>query len=239
MRRRGGEDMRSYWDERAQLNAAWFVDTTLDYDQPDMDRFFAMGDEIVNFALDRAPCPPADWGVALELGAGLGRVCQALAKRFESVVGVDVSAEMLRQGRELVDDTRVLLIQGDGSSLAPIRDGSVDFALTFTVFQHIPKVPVIEAYIAEIARVLRPGGLCAFQWNNEPGSFRWSLRRRTLGLVPPAFRGGRHGTHAPQFLGSRVSARRIQAAAERAGLRVRKMEGLGTLFAWIWAERSE
>lgn len=238
MTRRSRADMRSYWDERAQLNAAWFVDTTLDYEQPDMERFFKVGEEIAAYALDRSPRPPERYQTALEIGSGLGRVSRALTKTFKSVVGIDVSAEMLRRGRGLVPDPQVLFVQGDGSGLSAVRDESVDFVLTFTVFQHIPRVRVIEEYIREMGRVLRPGGVCAFQWNNEAGSIRWTIRRRALSLLPLGWRGGRHGTHAPQFLGSRVSTRRIRAATEAAGLRISKTEELGTLFAWAWAERA-
>lgn len=230
--------MRAYWDERARINAAWYVDTTLDFDAPDMDRFFDSGEQIVAFALDGAPFLPRS-EVALEIGAGLGRISRALADRYERVIGLDLSEEMLRRARSAVPEERVLFLVGDGVSLAPIRDSSVDLLLTFTVFQHIPDVSVIERYIVESGRVLRPGGLAVFQWNNQRWAWFWRLRRS---LAPALDRLGLqrdlHGRCVPEFMGSRVPLRRIRRALDRAGLRARRTEGLGSLFAWVWAERA-
>ena len=230
------DGMRRYWDDRARENAAWYVDTTLHYDDPDMVRFFADGERIVGDALHDAPALPMRTEVAVEIGSGLGRVVQALATRFDRVVGVDISPTMVEEARRLVPDDRVEFRLGDGASLAGIDDASVDLVLSFTVLQHIPDPAVIEAYLREAGRVLRPGGVLVFQWNNTPGARRWVLRRWWLsllqrsGLRPEAF-----GRHAPAFLGSRVPLRRIDAALRVGGLTRVGVRGEGTLFAWAWA----
>ena len=99
--------MRAYWDDAARRNAVWYVDTSLSYEGPDMDRFFETGRRIVSEALDGSPVPLPGTGTAVEIGAGLGRVCRALADRFDRVVGLDVSPEMVERARGLVDDPRV------------------------------------------------------------------------------------------------------------------------------------
>lgn len=238
MKKRSEEEMRAYWDERARLNAAWYVDTSLDFDEPDLQRFFETGRRIVADALARSPVDPPGSTLAVEIGSGLGRVCLPLAERFERVVGLDISSEMVERSRELVDDPRIEFVLGDGSTLRGVDDGSADLVLTFTVFQHIPDPAVIEGYILEAGRVLRPGGVLCFQWNNTPGSWWWALRRRVLGLLE---RSGvyreRYGRHDPAFLGSRVSLERIRRALDGAGLDLHRTEGLDTLYAWAWAER--
>src|ERR1051325_4529948 len=88
------EGMRTDWDDRARCNAAWYVDTSLRFDHPDMVKFFETGEAIVGDALDRAPMDPPAGGTAVEIGAGLGRVCLALSHRFDEVMGVDISQEM-------------------------------------------------------------------------------------------------------------------------------------------------
>ena len=88
------DEMRRYWDERARRNAVWYVDTSTDYHAPDMGRFFATGQAIADEALS-GPVAPAGRALAVEIGCGLGRVCQALAARFDAVVGIDLSPEML------------------------------------------------------------------------------------------------------------------------------------------------
>jgi SAM-dependent methyltransferase len=230
--------MRSYWDEGARRNAVWYVDTSLDYDNPDFERFLETGRVIVAEALDDAPVAPAEHGLAVEIGCGLGRICRALAERFDRVIGVDISPEMLKQAGELVKDPKVEFRLGDGVSLDVLETASADLVLSFTVFQHIPSVAVICDYLTEAGRVLKPGGVLVFQWNNEPGAVRWRVRRALLsvlqrtGVRPETYR-----RYAPEFLGSRVPLRRIEPALERGGLHLKSVRGAGTLFTWAWAQR--
>jgi SAM-dependent methyltransferase len=236
--RSGAGKMRAYWDDAARRNAVWYVDTSLDYEAPDMERFFETGRRIVSEALDQSPIFPPATGLAVEIGSGLGRVCGALAGRFDHVVGIDVSPEMVKRARKLVPDPRVRFEVGDGVTLAAVEDRSADLVLSFTVFQHIPEVPIIEGYLREAARVLVPGGLFVFQWNNEAGSLRWRLRRGLLGaLQRTRVRPERHLRHAPEFLGSRVPVRRIERALEESDVELCATAQTGTLFAWAWAQR--
>ena len=55
--------------------------------------------------------------MAVEIGSGLGRVCMALAERFDRVVGVDMSPEMVHRASEMVTDPRVSFRVGDGLGL--------------------------------------------------------------------------------------------------------------------------
>ena len=230
--------MRSYWDEAARSNALWYVDTSLSFEHPDVQRFIETGRQIVADALDHAPVAPAESHLAIEIGSGLGRVCLALADRFDRVIGVDVSPEMITRANELAADPRVSYQLGSGSSLQPIPDESADLVLSFAVFQHIPRVSIIAGYIAEAARVLRPGGVLVFQWNNTPGAYRWIARRVLLSfLQSTGLRAERHGRYAPEFLGSRVPLERIRSALAEGGLELQGAAGLNTLYAWAWAEK--
>src|SRR5688572_2057607 len=109
--------MRRYWDDRARENAAWYVDTSLDYDDPDMERFFETGRIVVREALLEAPVQPDRREVALEIGSGIGRISAALGEHFERVIGLDVSEEMVAKARGLVENPRVEFVVGDGVSL--------------------------------------------------------------------------------------------------------------------------
>lgn len=225
--------MKRYWDERARLNAPWYVDTSLEYDDIDLDRFFETGRRIAAEAVVRVSVD-APHELAVEIGCGLGRVAIALADRYDKVIAVDVSAEMLARAQK---HERVEYVLGDGSTLSGIEDASADLVVTFTVFQHIPSVRVIERYIEEAGRVLRPGGSFVFQWSNEPGALRWRARRALLGTMHRLGRRERYGRNAAQFLGSRVPMSRIRATLDRAGLRLEHTKGEGTLFAWAWATK--
>lgn len=234
--------MARFWDDRARCNAAWYVDTSIDYGEPDMDRFFATGRAIVAEALDDPPGgaleEPVGRALAVEIGSGLGRVCRALAERFEAVVGLDVSEEMVRRARGLVTEPGVRFEVNDGRSLRPLGDGTVDLVLSFTVFQHLPRMALVEGYIEEAARVLRPGGLLVFQWNNTPGPWRWWVRRTVLvALQRTGLRPERHRRHSGAFLGCRIPVASVTRAVGASGLSLRATKGTGSLFAWAWATK--
>jgi SAM-dependent methyltransferase len=231
--------MRDYWDERARLNAAWYVDTTLDFEQPDMQRFFDSGEQIVADHYVGGVVQPAGQALAVEIGSGLGRICRALRPHFDRVVGVDISTEMVTRARELVTEPGVEFVVGTGVGLTGVEDACADLVFSFTVFQHIPDPAIVEGYIAEAGRVLRPGGVFVFQWNNEAGSSIWRLRRAALSMLQrTGLRPETYGRHASEFLGSRIPRRRIDAALQRAGLELRGTRGDGTLFTWAWAVRT-
>lgn len=233
------DGMRRFWDEAAAANAPWYVDTSISYDDPDMDAFWEAGRVIAALAVD-GPVAPRERKLAVEIGPGLGRIVRSLVQDhgFARAVGVDISEEMVRQAREAVPDPRVSFEVGSGSGLGPIDASSADLVMSFTVFQHIPDVSVIEQYIIEAGRVLRPGGVLAFQWNNLPGDRRWAIRRRLLALLQrTGIRPERYRRNAPEFLGSRVAVPRISTAIERAGLELQGTRDTGTLFAWAWATK--
>lgn len=238
MRERTRRAMRDYWDGGARRNAAWYVDTTLTYDEPDMAAFFSSGEDIVEELVDRAPVGPAGRELAVEIGPGLGRLCRALAARFDRVIGVDVSGEMVSRAHELVPDERVSFQVGDGVGLGGLEDACADLVLSFTVFQHIPRAAAVHRYLEEAARVLRPGGVLVFQWNNTPGPRRWAVRRAVLaGLQRSGLRPEHYRRHAPAFLGCRIPLPPLERTLERSGMRLAGTSGLGTLFAWAWAVR--
>lgn len=229
---------RDFWDSAAKASAAFYVDTTVSYDAPDMEAFFATGKTIVDQAL--APVKPAGHALAVEIGSGLGRNCLALAGHFDRVVGIDIAPEMIRQAGELVDDERVSFVLTDGAALPSIHDSSADFVLTFTVFQHIPDIDVIEAYVAEAGRVLKPGGVFAFQWNNQSSELSWKLRRGVKAAMQKVgLKKDPYHRNAVNFLGSTVSIERMRRALDAAGLEVAKTDGEGTLFCWGWAVKGQ
>ena len=231
--------MKKYWEERATLNAAWYVDTTVDWDAPDMVRFFETGRRIVAEALDQVSpnvAPPSGRELAVEIGSGLGRVCAALSERFDRVVGIDVAAGMVSRAHELVARPNVSFEVGDGTTLRPLPDASADLVLSFTVFQHVLRPSVIEGYLAEAARVLRPGGLLVFQWNSTTGTTRWWLRRSLLDLLQrTGLSRQERDTNAAAFLGTTLSVARVRRSLGRVGLQLLDVRGAGTLFTWAWA----
>jgi SAM-dependent methyltransferase len=114
-----------------------------------------------------APVPDED---VLEIGFGPGRTLGLLAERGARVTGVDVSEEMVRlagrRNAELVRTGALTLHRGEGVTL-PVDDQSQDAVLSVHNLYFWPQP---EATIAEIARVLRPGGriLLVFRGREHP-----------------------------------------------------------------------
>jgi ubiquinone/menaquinone biosynthesis C-methylase UbiE/DNA-binding transcriptional ArsR family regulator len=94
------------------------------------------------------------WTVG-DLGCGTGQVSAALAPFVGHVVAVDASAAMLQAAkRRLLGFANVDLRRGELESL-PIDDARLDAATMMLVLHHVPEP---ERALAEVARVLTPGG---------------------------------------------------------------------------------
>jgi SAM-dependent methyltransferase len=97
---------------------------------------------------------PSDWVVA-DLACGAGSVTVRLAPHVARVIGVDRTPEMLAAARIRSQGLpNVELLEADLAAL-PIPDGSCDGALLLLALTHIESP---EAALAEMARILRPGG---------------------------------------------------------------------------------
>jgi SAM-dependent methyltransferase len=91
-------------------------------------------------------------GRALDAGCGTGRHTKYLVERGHQVIGVDASPDMLSQARR--DLPRADLRAGDLLAL-PLESASVDAAVCALALTHFES---LGPPIAELARVLRPGG---------------------------------------------------------------------------------
>jgi ArsR family transcriptional regulator len=94
------------------------------------------------------------WTVG-DLGCGTGQVAAALAPFVARVIAVDGSAAMLQAAKKRVQGAdNIDLRRGDLEAL-PIDDAQLDAATMMLVLHHVPEP---ERAIAEVARVLKPGG---------------------------------------------------------------------------------
>lgn len=147
--------------------------------------------------------------VVLDVACGPGAVTRTLVRRgVASVVGIDVSEEMLRQGLEgspLDAPARRALVLGRAEQL-PFADGSFD-ALTFTYLMRYVADP--EATLGELARVVRPGGVVASLEFAVPTSrwWRawWHLYTRVVLPIAGFALGGRPWWRAGRFLGPSIT----------------------------------
>jgi SAM-dependent methyltransferase len=109
---------------------------------------------------------PIEWlnvptgGVALDVGSGPGNVTASLARAAGAdglALGVDISEPMLTRAVEAQAGPNVGFLRADAQQL-PFRDETFDAVTSLAVLQLIPNP---SATLAEIARVLKPGGRVA------------------------------------------------------------------------------
>ncbi len=104
---------------------------------------------------------------ALDFGCGVGRLTQALAGLYREVVGVDISPTMLEQARKYNQRDGVSFDLNDPPDLSFLCSGSFDFILSLITLQHDePQYQL--GYLQQFMRLLRPGGVAAFQMMAEP-----------------------------------------------------------------------
>ena len=207
--------MASDWDKRARKNAEYYIATG--FKHWDLEAFLASGrDAAQRFILDDlgniTRADPKTLSI-LELGCGIGRVTRAFAQIFGHVHAVDVSAEMIARAKRLLSDQdNVTLHLNNGLDLAAIPGESIDFAFSHLVFQHIPSAAVVENYVREVYRVLRPGSLFKFQVQGAPTDL----------------------DQADTWVGVTLDETACRRLAEMSGFEMRYVTGPGTEECWLW-----
>jgi ubiquinone/menaquinone biosynthesis C-methylase UbiE len=101
----------------------------------------------------RALFSPTGSERAVDVGTGAGTLALALAPLVEEVVGVDVVPELLQAARRRAP-TNVTFVEGDATAL-PFERASFHIGATRRTLHHVARP---ELVVAELARVVRPGG---------------------------------------------------------------------------------
>lgn len=137
----------------------------------------------------------------VDLGCGTGYFAEQLADKYRDseLTGVDLAQGMLAFARGKCD-APVTWLCGDAECL-PLADDSVDLVFSNLAFQWCEQLPVLAA---EIARVLKPGGMLAFT----------SLGSKTLGELKQSWAEVDDYVHVNHFM----DAQNWHQAFSQAGL---------------------
>jgi 2-polyprenyl-6-hydroxyphenyl methylase/3-demethylubiquinone-9 3-methyltransferase len=161
-----------------------------------------------------------DWQgrAVLDLGCAGGFMAEALDARGARVTGIDPAAAAVaaakahaaQAGREIRYDV------GVGEAL-PYDDGAFDAVVCVDVLEHVSD---LSRVLAEVARVLRPGGLFLFDTINRNPVSRLAvitMAEEVLRLLPK-------GTHDPDLF---ITPAELRHGLKGAGLVPGPMTGLG------------
>jgi SAM-dependent methyltransferase len=133
-------------------------------DEAALKEFFASGDlhiarvfDIIDRHLD-VSMPP---GEALDFGCGVGRLVLPLAKRFRSVLGIDISDAYIAEAMRNRDRSGLGNIEFAENLSAAMSEGRrFDLVHSYIVFNHIPWQRG-KTIIGDLFGLLRPGGVLA------------------------------------------------------------------------------
>lgn len=150
----GSDVSRQLWEAHAE----WWIEGFTEGADP----------EYVEQIVPMAESELAGAGLVLDVGCGDGQIARALTARGSRVVGVDPTWNQISVAARRAGGPAYVQA---GASPLPFADASFDAAVACLVFEHIDD---LDGAIAEVARVLRPGGRFAFFLNHPllqtPGS---------------------------------------------------------------------
>lgn len=97
----------------------------------------------------------------LEVGPGYGATTDVLCERAGRLTAVEIDPELVKLLRERFSGSLgVEIVEGDATGLE-FPGGRFSGAASFTMLHHVPTAELQDRLFAEVARVLRPGGLFA------------------------------------------------------------------------------
>jgi SAM-dependent methyltransferase len=145
---------RDLWED----HAGWWIDGFTDGADPEYE------EQILPLAATEL----GDAQTIVDIGCGDGQIARMLAAAGARVVGIDPTWNQIRVAHERGGGPAYLRSTADE---LPFADASFDAAVACLVFEHIDAV---DAAIAEVARVVKPGGRFCFFLNHPllqtPGS---------------------------------------------------------------------
>jgi ubiquinone/menaquinone biosynthesis C-methylase UbiE len=159
-------------------------------------------------------------GIALEIGCGQGVGAQLILDVFgaDRVDAFDLDPRMIAraQARVATHEARACLWVGDVTHI-PVPDESYDAVFDFGIIHHVPEWPQA---VAEVSRVLRPGGRFYAEEVLRPFIVHPLMRRLLM-----------HPSH------DRFDRAQFTEALRAVGLEPLASESVGEVFAWVVAER--
>ncbi len=162
----------------------------------------------------------ADWRgkSVLDLGCGGGFMAEALCERGAAVTGLDPAAgAIVIAQRHAAETGKTIRYLTGGGEAIPLASASMDLVVCVDVLEHVAD---LDRVLAEVDRVLKPGGLFLFDTINRNWLARLvivHIAEDILGLLP-------RGTHDPAKF---IRPNELAAKLEGLGFSLGPIAGLG------------
>jgi ubiquinone/menaquinone biosynthesis C-methylase UbiE len=115
----------------------------------------------------------------LDVGCGTGRGVVDFAREAEFAIGCDASFDMLTvAAQKSTGNSRCALLASFAQQL-PFKDASFDIVTSLN-FLHLFDVPTQRSCVAEMKRVLKPGGILVLEFTNALNGLVVGLFRRWI-----------------------------------------------------------
>ena len=156
------EEKKKLWVELSKVNPCYYIKSDDDVSKDPKKyresgrldyRLYILNDKYMN-------CQRCmKFRSVLEYGCGNGRMTEFIAKDYKAVYAVDISAEMLRLGKERVKADNIFWMETDGSILPKIK---VDYIFSYIVLQHLTK-DIVEDIFKQFNTVMKPKAVAKIQ----------------------------------------------------------------------------
>lgn len=211
--------IRRTWDAAARTENPLFVGSK-EPAELQVDRMFGL-----------IGADPGGTGTCVEVGCGDGRMTVVLAARWEHVLAVDVSPEMLRRAedRALPNVTFQLV---SGVMLEGVPDACADQLVCYGVLQHFPTTRLVGDFMHEFGRVLKPTGEAIVHLpvvQDDAASRVWRATRRLA--IAVRSRAGSDFSGDIAYMGTRLTERQLDGAVRASGLRLAARGELDSYFS--------
>lgn len=120
----------------------------------------------------------------LEVGAGPGLTTDLLRQRFANVTALEIDDRLASSLKQRLEGTNVRVLKADATAM-PLPDSTFSGAVSFTMLHHVPSADLQDKLLAEVYRVLKPGGTFAGTDSRWSRLFQFMHIADTMVLVDP------------------------------------------------------
>jgi ubiquinone/menaquinone biosynthesis C-methylase UbiE len=218
-----GRRIQKSWDRFGAEDPFWAVLTRAEKKGGKWSEaeFFESGRQDIRAALKRVKALGLhlQYKTALDFGCGPGRLTQALAEHFQEVHGVDIAPSMIAKAHALNQfGNRCIYHLNEQPDLRLFAADTFDMVYSWLVLQHMPRQLAL-GYLAEFARVTKPGGVIVFQ---VPDRYQGQVPTSPLGTQDLPFEFWR--AEDPIMLMCEIPYAEVVRTMEESGTRVIEAE---------------